>query len=152
AFQRSYGGGPFDAFVARLSPAGRIEQATFLGDTHYDEANAIALHGTEVVITGRTVSPAFPIKGGIRPAVAGGAFVARLKGRRLIASTVFGGGDRGNHGNAGFGVAVDRNGTAYVTGVTNARTFPRVRAFQNRLAGGGDAFILAVTAKRVVYS
>jgi hypothetical protein len=153
AFQRSYGGGPFDAFVARLGPTGKLEQATFLGDTHYDEANAIAVTPRgEVVITGRTVSPAFPIKGRLRPAVAGGAFVARLRDQRLIASTVFGGGDRGNHGNAGFGVALDDTGIAYVTGVTNARTFPRVQAFQPKLAGGGDAFVIALTGKRVIYS
>ncbi|MDA0162261.1 SBBP repeat-containing protein [Solirubrobacter ginsenosidimutans] len=155
AFQRSYGGGPFDAFVARLDPAGKLDYATFLGDTHYDDGNAVAVDAhNRAVVVGRTVSPGFPNVGDLQPHVAGGAFVAQFdaRGRTLVYSTVFGGGDRGNHGNAAFAVALDRNGTAYVTGVTNATRFPHANAFQKRLNGGGDAFALAVDARRVLYS
>lgn len=150
ALQRSYGGGPFDAFYARLKADGTLDYATFLGDTHYDDANAVAVDAdNRAVLTGRTVSPGFPIRGNLRPAVAGGAFVAAIEGRKLVYSTVLGGNDRGNHGNAGFAVAIDRRGTAYVTGVTNATRFPRVAALQPRIAGGGDAFVAAIDARQV---
>jgi hypothetical protein len=155
ALARSYGGGPFDAFYAVLSSDGWLVYSTFLGDAHYDEANAVAVDRRgRAVLTGRTVSPRFPRVGSLRPRVAGGAFVARFDGPRLDYSTVFGGGDKGNHGNAGFAVAVGRDGAAYVTGVTNAATFPRTRAFQARLGGGGDAFVLAIDGRgrRVLYS
>ena len=128
ALQRSYGGGPFDAFVVRLTARGRLDCATFLGDTHYDEANAIAVDArNRAVVTGRTVSPAFPVAGGLRPQVAGGAFVARL--------------DAGGPGSAtppsrrrrprqprqrGVRGRARSPRHRYVTGVTNAARFPRV--------------------------
>lgn len=149
ALQRSYGGGPFDAFVAALDARGRLRWSTFLGDTHYDEANALALDPAgRPVVAGRTVSPQFPRAGRLQPPVGGGAFVAKLDatGSRLVFSTVFGGGDRGNHGNTAFGVAVDRAGATYATGVTNAATFPVTLALQPALAGKGDAFVLKIDA------
>jgi hypothetical protein len=157
ALQRSYGGGPFDAFVAALDATGKVRYTTFLGDTHYDEGNAIAVDRRgRAVIAGRTVSPQFPRAGRLRPPVAGGAFVAKLDraGSKLVFSTVFGGSDRGNHGNTAFGVAVDRAGATYATGVTNAPAFPTVHPLQPALAGGGDAFAIKIDAagRRVVYS
>jgi Beta-propeller repeat len=158
ALQRSYGGGPFDAFVTVLDPTGRrLVYSTFLGDTHYDEANAIAVDGEgRAVIAGRTASPQFPRAGALRPPVDGGAFVAKLdrSGSHLVFSAVFGGDDRGNHGNTAFGVAVDAAGSSYATGVTNAASFPVAHALQGRLAGGGDAFVVKIdpAGRRVVYA
>jgi len=156
ARRRSYGGGPFDAFVTALDARGRIRWSTFLGDTHYDEGNAIAVDRGRPVVAGRTVSPQFPRAGGLRPPVAGGAFVAKLdrSGSRLVFSTVFGGPDRGNHGNTAFGVAVDRAGATYATGITNATAFPLTRPLQPALAGAGDAFAVKIDAagRKVVYA
>ncbi len=157
ALQRSYGGGPYDAFVTALDGRGRLRWSTLLGDTHYDEANAIAVDSSgRAVVAGKTVSPQFPRAGRLRPAVAGGAFVAKLDrtGSKLVFSTVFGGADRGNHGNTAFGVAVDRAGRTYATGVTNAASFPVIRALQPVLGGGGDAFAIKIDAagRRVVYA
>jgi hypothetical protein len=157
ALQRSYGGGPFDAFVTALDSSGRVAYSTFLGDTHYDEGNAIAVdrHG-RAVVTGRTVSPHFPRAGALRPPVAAGAFVAKLgrTGSSLVFSAVFGGDGKGDRGDTGFGVAVDRAGATYATGVTNAPTFPAVHALQPRLRGAGDAFVTKIDAagSTVVYS
>ena len=157
ALQRSYGGGPYDAFVTALDTRGRLRWSTLLGDTHYDEANAIAVDRSgRAVVAGKTVSPQFPRAGRLQPAVAGGAFVAKLDrtGSKLVFSAVFGGADRGNHGNTAFGVAVDRAGRTYATGVTNAASFPLTRPLQPALAGGGDAFALKIDAagRRVVYA
>ena len=127
ARQRSYGGGPYDAFVTALDTRGRIAYSTFLGDTHYDEANAIAVDRRgRAVVTGRTASPQFPRAGALRAPVAGGAFVAKLdrRGARLAFSAVFGGDDRAGRGNTGFGIAVDPAGATYVAGVTNAAVVP----------------------------
>ena len=86
ALQRSYGGGPYDAFVTALDTRGRLRWSTLLGDTHYDEANAIAVDRSgRAVVAGKTVSPQFPRAGRLRPAVAGGAFVAKLDRDRIEA-------------------------------------------------------------------
>jgi hypothetical protein len=157
ALQLSYGGGPFDAFVSKLDPSGaKLVYSTLLGDTHYDEGNAIAVDARgRAVVTGRTVSPDFASIGGLRPHVAGGAFVARLNasGTRLGYSAVFGGDGAANHGNIGFGVAVDRAGDAYATGVTNAAGLPTSAAVQPAIGGGSDAFAIKIDAagRHVVY-
>lgn len=158
ARQRSYGGGPFDAFVTQLDARGRIAYSTFLGDTHYDEANAIAVdRGGHAVITGRTASPQFPRAGALRPPVIGGAFVAKLdrRGARLLFSTVFGGDDQAGRGTTGFAIAVDRAGATYAAGVTNATTLrPTPFVLQPALAGGGDAFVTKIdpAGRAVVYT
>jgi hypothetical protein len=158
AFQRSYGGGPFDAFVAKLDPTGgRLVYSTFLGDTHYDEGNAIAVDPAgRAVVTGKTVSPEFPVVHPLAPRTTSGAFVTKLDraGTALVASTVFGGSATGNHGDAGFGIAVDRQGDTYVTGETNDPGFPTVDALQPRLAGGADAFVVKIdaTSARIDYA
>lgn len=156
--QRSFGGGPFDAFVAKLAPSGRrLVYSTYLGDTHYDEANAIVVDaGGRATITGRTVSPSFPAQGRL-PHARSGAFVARLDrtASRLVFSTVLGGRDRVHRGNSGLAIAVDARGATYVTGVTNAQDFPTTPgALQRSSRGGSSAFVvkLAAEGRRVVYS
>jgi hypothetical protein len=150
AFQRSYGGGPFDAFVTKLDPAGtRLVYSTFLGDTHYDEGNAIAVDPAgRAVVTGKTVSPDFPVVHPLAPHTSSGAFVTKLDrtGTALVASSVFGGTAAGNHGDSGFGVAVDREGDTYATGETNDTGFPTVDPLQPGLAGGADAFVVKINA------
>lgn len=158
AVQRSHGGGPFDAFVTKIAPDGRrLAYSTLLGDTHYDEAHAIAVDARGgAVLTGRTASPQFPVARPAGRSAARGAFVTVLDptGSRVVSSTVLGGRDPANHGNTGFGVAVDRRGAVYVTGVTNARDFPAVRAVQRRLRGPADAFVVKLdpARRRIVYA
>ncbi|HEY5197090.1 MAG TPA: SBBP repeat-containing protein [Solirubrobacteraceae bacterium] len=150
ALQRSYGGGPFDAFVAKLDPAGTgLVYSTFLGDTHYDEGNAIALDPEDrAVVTGKTVSPQFPVLHPLAPHTSSGAFVTKLSraGTRLVSSSVLGGTAAGNHGDSGFGVAVDREGNTYVTGETNDTGFPTKSPLQAAPGGGADAFVVKINA------
>jgi Beta-propeller repeat len=157
AFQTSYGGGPFDAFVTKLSPTGRrLVYSTFLGSTHYDEGNAIAVDAEgRAVVTGKTVSPDFPLRYHLSPITTGGAFVTKFNraGTGLVSSTVFGGNGPGNHADTGFGIALDPHGDVYVTGETNDPGFPILNAFQPTLAGGGNAFVIKIDAAmtQVIY-
>jgi photosystem II stability/assembly factor-like uncharacterized protein len=49
----------------------------------------------------------------------------------------------GNHAEGGYGIALDGNGNAYVTGSTSSSDFPTIGAFQASLAGGAaNGFIL----------
>ncbi|HZA28789.1 MAG TPA: SBBP repeat-containing protein [Gammaproteobacteria bacterium] len=54
----------------------------------------------------------------------------------------------------GQGIAVDRDGQAYVTGGTTSTDFPTGNPVQGELAGGTDAFVLKLTAngQQLVYS
>lgn len=92
------------------------------------------------------------------------AFVMKLnrEGTAVLYSTFLGGSDRGIHeaiDNRAFGIAVDSGGNAYVTGSTNARSFPTTPgAFQatlpNKIRGQRSAFVtkLNSTGDSLVYS
>ncbi len=150
ALQRSYGGGPFDAFVTKLDPSGTaLAYSTFLGDTHYDEGNAIAVDARgRAVVAGRTVSPNFPAVGRLEPHVVSGAFVARVDpaGSALSYAAVLGGASPANHGDTAFAVAVDPGGAAYLTGVTNSADLNLTHPIQAALGGGSDAFVAKIDA------
>ena len=71
------------------------------------------------------------------------AFLAKLNstGSSLIYSTFLGGGSN----DAGFGIAVDKQGTAYVTGFTSSDDFISLNAQQAGNGGSGDAFITKIS-------
>src|SRR4029078_6870630 len=61
AFQKSYGGGAFDAYVAKFSASGKLLSSTYLGGSGADAGGQIALDTTgNIYYTGTTNSPDFP--------------------------------------------------------------------------------------------
>ncbi|MBI3293016.1 MAG: SBBP repeat-containing protein, partial [Elusimicrobia bacterium] len=111
-----------------------------------DVAIAVDLDGTAYV-TGQTNSPNFPTTPGAFQPTLGGVtdvFVTKVNpdGTALVYSTYLG----GSNFNAGYGIAVDQDGTAYVTGLTASRNFPTTPGvFQPTLGGLGDAFIAKIS-------
>jgi hypothetical protein len=156
AFQIAHGGGLFDAFVAKLNPAGTaLVYATYLGGSGDDWGQAIAVDGAgNAYVTGATGSTNFPIMNPFQPASGGDmdAFVAKLDptGSALVYATYLGGGSA----DEGFGIAVDGGGRAYVTGRTRSADFPTVHPVQATLGGGFDALVvkLAASGSALVYS
>ena len=68
------------------------------------------------------------------------AFVTKLNatGTAVVYSTYLG----GSSVDAGYGIAVDSSGNAYVTGATASTNFPTTaNAFPAALGGGSDAFV-----------
>src|SRR5205823_3473673 len=63
-----YGGGPYDAFIARVNAAGTgLDYAGYIGGSGDDEGNAIAVDSAgNAYVTGQTTSSesSFPVKGG----------------------------------------------------------------------------------------
>ncbi len=168
AFQTTYGGGPDDAFVTKLNPAGStLVYSTYLGGSGNDLGFGIAIDAAgNAYVTGSTSSANFPTSpgafqtsfGGVGPLSFGDAFVTKLNltGTGLVYSTYLG----GSGDDEASGIAVDASGNAYVAGDTNSTNFPTtVGAFQSTLGGVGtfglgDAFVtrLNPTGAGLVYS
>ena len=161
AFQQTFGGG-YDAFVTKLSANGSaLVYSTYLGGSSNDESWGIAVDGGgNAYVTGWSTSTDFPTTENAFQKTIGGkngrepdAIVAKLNaaGSALVYSTYLG----GKQLDYGFGIAIDGDGNAYVTGYTQSRDFPTADPFQPAFGGGGsDAFVtkLNVTGNAVVYS
>jgi hypothetical protein len=142
ARQGSNAGG-IDAFITKLNAAGNaLIYSTYLGGGGDDFGSGIAVdRDGNVFITGDTTSTNFPTASPFQTSNAGrqDAFVAKLSaaGNMLIYSTYLGGAE----GDAGFGIALDSAGNAYVTGATSSMNYHVVNPFQNSNGGGFDAFV-----------
>jgi hypothetical protein len=112
-----------DAFVTKLNASGSLVYSTCIGGRGFDAGHAIAVDSLgQAYITGQEESGTLPVNG-FQPVHAAGCqsgfkdgFVAKLNaaGSQLLYSTYFG----GNSCNIGFGIAVDADQNAYVTGET----------------------------------
>lgn len=133
-----------DAFVAKLNPTGSaLVYSTYLGGHDSDVGIGIAVDTAgNAYITGGTFSTDFPTTANAFQAVNHGAmdaFVAKLSadGSAFVYSTYLGG-SAGftspwpfSNGEAGYGIAIDSSGNAYVGGVTGSADFPTTSsAFQ----------------------
>jgi hypothetical protein len=150
AFRTTRAGG-FDAYVAKLNPAGSapLVYSTYLGGTSNDAGYGIAVDGVgNAYATGLTNSTDFPTTVGAVQGAAGGssdAFVTKLNpagSAPLIYSTYLGGTDV----DFGQGIALDGLANAYVTGHTYSTNFPTTPgAFQAASGGSPDAFVAKIT-------
>jgi len=145
-YTKEYGG---DAFLAKINPDGSaLLFSTYLGGILDDAALGVALDGSgNILMTGQTGSPDFPVKNPLQPDLHGqDGFIAKINpaGTQLVYSTFIGG--YGNQSAAG--VAADANGNAYVTGWTASSDFPLAQAIQPLGGNGwaGDAFVLKLNA------
>ncbi|HEV3333760.1 MAG TPA: DUF4082 domain-containing protein [Bryobacteraceae bacterium] len=139
--------GARNAFVARLNPAGSgLVYSTYLGGSGSDIGYGIAIDNWgNAYVAGDTTSSNFPASGLQRTNKgAQDAFVAKVSadGSRLVYSTYLG----GNSIDHGAAIAVDGNGSAYVTGSTFSTDFPTSSAWQPSNAGGQDAFVSRLSA------
>lgn len=163
AIQSAFGGGLSDAFVAKLDASGSaLIYSTYLGGNIFDAASGIALDSSNnVYVTGRTTSPNYPTANAIQATQASpnaDAFVTKIdaSGSALVYSTYLGG-SGGEAFDAGFSIAVDASGSAYVTGQTTSTNFPTLNPIQAAFGGGspdGDAFVTKIHASglALVYS
>src|SRR5262249_41365944 len=131
-----------------------LSYSTFLGGSQSDEATGIAVDGAgSAYVTGFTSSLDFPLASPFQASNPFGiAFVSKLNtsGTGLVYSTYIGGSD----GSYATGIAVDRNGSAFVTGNTDSIDFPVVNAFQPANAGSPDGFVtkLSPGGSSLIYS
>ncbi len=157
---RSFNGGTEDAFVAKVAPSGRrLEYAGYIGGSRNDGGLVVTVDGkgaAYVVGTTQSDQSTFPVKKGPDKTYGGGsrdAFVAKVSpsGKRLEYAGYIGGSadtppalpnEQAN------GVAVDRNGNAYISGFTPSSAadgFPATPgSFDSSFNGFVDTFLVKV--------
>jgi hypothetical protein len=140
AFQTTFGGGTFDAFVAKfntnLSGAASRIYSTYLGGSGQDYGSTAVARGSQSIaidasgnayVTGQTSSTNFPVANAFQATNAGfvDAFLTKLNptGSALVYSTYLGGSNLSNN-DEGRAVAVNVVGNAYVTGFAQSADFP----------------------------
>jgi hypothetical protein len=134
--------GNTDAFVAEISPAGKLLWNTYLGGAQLDSASGVGVDAAgNVYVAGETQSPDFPTVNAVQTSLKGSAaaFVTKIDptGQKILYSTLLG----GNDNNFAEAIAVDAAGDAYVTGLTSSKDFPTRNAFQPHYGGQGVSFI-----------
>lgn len=121
-----------DAWVAKITPAGRLAYLTYAGGPGDEYAMAVAVdRAGHAYIAGFTYSAFFPVVNARQPYHAGGifdAFVVKLApdGSSFLYSTYFG----GTSGDDGFGLAVDPYGELILTGHSHSDDLPLASPFQ----------------------
>jgi len=151
AYQRTYGGGGHDAFLARVSMDGGLAYGTYLGGNDDDAATGVAVDGSSnAYVTGDAWSGNFPTTANAFQPTSKGqadAFVAEigagLTGTASLVSSSYLGGSNADYGSA---IALDSVGNAYLTGQTNSTDFTTLTPYSSTAVGGGtnEAFVTKV--------
>jgi len=129
--------GAYDRSVALvIDPT--FHYSSYLGgnSTDYGKAIAVAADGS-VVMTGQSYSTSFPGASGSMPGNTN-LYVSKVnaEGTALLYTTILG----GSSDEESYGLALDSQGNAWVTGETRSSNFP-ANALSITYGGNGDAFI-----------
>ncbi len=161
AIQPAHNGmGQFDAFVAKLNPAGTaFEYVTYLGGSQNERAHIVRVDAAgNAYVAGETDSVNFPTSAGAAQTTSGGAqdvFVAKLNptGTALLYSTYLGGAGGEPESTRLGGLVIDASGDVIIYGDTNSLDFPTspgapqtTRGNPNALQFDQDAFLTRINA------
>jgi Beta-propeller repeat len=151
AFQPSFGGGPRDAWAAKLNKTGTaLVYSTYLGgEGDEDVFDLTTDRSGSAYIPGVTSSADFPVTAGaFQTTFQGGdldGYLTKLNpaGTRAVYSTYLGGSGSDQTGT----VRINRHGVAHVAGSTGSTDFPVTSGAIQGTYGGGpaDAFLLLLS-------
>jgi len=135
-------GGSGDGFVVKFSGSGSHLWSSYLGGSSYDEGHGIAIDGNDnLLVTGETQSTSW-VSGGwdISFESPKDAFVVKLSdsGSHLWSSYL---GSSGSH--IGYGIVVDQNGNALVTGSTDSLSWAS-GGWDTSYGGSTDGFVAKI--------
>jgi hypothetical protein len=155
AYDTTYNGGDYDAFVAKLNETGNLlEYATYLGGDTTDMAYGIAVdYSGAAYLAGYTLSSDFPTTSEAFDITHNGpidAFVAKLNttGDTLKYASFLG----GSLWEYGFDLAMDQFYYIYVTGSTRSSDFPTTPGAFDTTHGGSfcDAFVAKLDISGII--
>jgi hypothetical protein len=148
----------FDAYVVKVNADGsQLIYSTYLGGSGGDYGRGLAVDASgDAYVTGLTTSTDFPVTAGALQITGGGtsvdAFVTKLDptGSSAVYSTYLG----GTGAEAGFDIAVDTAGNAYLAGYAYGNGLPLASPIQAANGGYYDAFLamLNATGSALVFS
>ncbi|MCB0712295.1 MAG: SBBP repeat-containing protein [Ignavibacteriae bacterium] len=157
AYDESHNGKD-DIFITKLSSDGRrLLYSTLVGGPSFDQCLGLAVDvDGNAYVTGSTDGSDYPTTGGAYDELYNGGadiFITKLSsdGSQLLYSTLVG----GKENDFGFGLTVDVDGNAYVTGYTHSSDYPTTSgAYDESYNGEGDIFItkLSSDGRRLLYS
>jgi len=159
AWDTYYNWGDCDIFVTKIAPAGNgtndLLYSTFLGGGgDYDRGRGIAVDGSgNAYVSGTTDSVNFPTTSGAYDTSLSGsrdAFITKIAPagnatNDLLYSTYLG----GTSTDYGYQIAVDSEGSAYVTGGAWSTDFPTKNPIQASNAGDLDVFISKLSISQI---
>ncbi len=145
AHQTTFGGGAYDAFIAKFNSNGIRQWATYYGGNGFESGGSIATDGnSNIVITGSTFSPNAIATMGAHQTIYGGgnydAFIAKFNTNGMRQWATYHG---GSNDDTGYKITTDANGNIVITGQTESNNaIATVGAYQTTFGGGSiDAFI-----------
>ena len=141
AYDTSWNGGEFDAFVSKFD--GNLQNllaSTFLGGVETDHIGSISIAASgNIYVAGHTSSSEFPTTSGAYDTTLDGefdAFVSKFDSNleNLLASTFLGGSDTDD----ARSISIDSTGNVYVAGITDSLDFPVTPGAYDTSWNGGD--------------
>ena len=148
AYQTSYGGGGWDAFIVKFNASGARQWATYYGGSGLDKGIGIADDdGGNFVITGFTNSASGIATSGAYQTSLGGsydAFIAKFNATGARQWATYYGGSGYDYG---YGIATDSSGNIVISGTTASTSgIATSGAYQSSYGGSYDAYITKFNA------
>ncbi|HWV99072.1 MAG TPA: SBBP repeat-containing protein [Candidatus Acidoferrum sp.] len=138
----------YDIFLARFDTNGNLLATTLFGGSADDAPWGLAVDPSgRIFVAGTTFSFDFPVTN------VSGLFSTNTAGSRDVfvtalsadaATPLYSGYLGGFADDFAYGIAVDAESSAYVTGVTSSTNFPTASAYQTSLSGPSDAFLAKI--------
>lgn len=141
--------GVADTFITKIDAGGAfLEYSTLLGGSDNDLARSMDVDPMgNVYVVGFTRSTDFPTKKAFQRKLGGPAdcYLAKLNpsGTAVVFATYIGGSDT----ETPRGVKVDADGDVYICGDTRSNDFPTFKAFQKKMSGPIDVFVMKFNKK-----
>ncbi len=119
----------YDGYILKVNTSCVMQWCTFYGGDDDDKIRAITIdpNGSNIYLSGSTLSGTFPVTAGVfqsasaSPYFAEEAFITKISAAQVVQFSSFCGGTDADFGQ---GIAVDNNGNIFITGYTLSGDFP----------------------------